>query len=51
MSPAQSAFRRNDSHRVGRLLNPDRRLRLPPGAEMRPHPQFLRYHRETVFKG
>jgi putative restriction endonuclease len=33
------------------LLNPDRRLRLPNRAEMRPHPQFLRYHRETVFKG
>jgi len=36
---------------IARLLDPDRRLRLPRGADMRPHPQFLRYHRETVFKG
>jgi putative restriction endonuclease len=36
---------------IGRLLNPDRRLRLPQSAELRPHPQFLRYHRDNVFKG
>ena len=34
-----------------RLLNPNRRLHLPQGAEMRPHPQFLQFHRECVFKG
>lgn len=34
-----------------RLLNPDRRLRLPLRMDMAPHPQFLRYHREHVFKG
>jgi putative restriction endonuclease len=36
---------------VLRLLNPDRRLRLPVRPEDRPHPQFLRYHREHTFKG
>jgi putative restriction endonuclease len=36
---------------VARLINPERRLRLPGRPEHRPHPQFLRYHRERVFKG
>lgn len=36
---------------IHRLVNPDGRLRLPPRPELRPHPQFLRYHREKVFKG
>lgn len=36
---------------IGRILNLDRRLRLPKGSEMRPHPQFLRYHRDNIFKG
>jgi len=36
---------------IGRMLNPDRRLRLPQSAEMRPHPQFLRFHRDHIFKG
>ena len=36
---------------VARLINPERRLRLPSRPEHRPHPQFLRYHREHVFKG
>jgi putative restriction endonuclease len=34
-----------------RLINPDRRLRMPDRLELHPHPQFLRYHRENVFKG
>lgn len=33
------------------LVNPDRKLRLPNRPEFRPHPQYLAYHRETVFKG
>lgn len=33
------------------LVNPDRKLRLPARPEFRPHPQFLEYHREHVFKG
>lgn len=34
-----------------RLLNPDGRLLLPPDARTRPHRQFLRYHREHIFRG
>jgi putative restriction endonuclease len=34
-----------------KLLNPEMRLRLPKTRELWPHPQFLRYHRENVFKG
>ena len=36
---------------VMRLLNPDRRVLVPPRAEQIPHPIFLRWHRENVFKG
>ncbi|MDH3230031.1 MAG: HNH endonuclease [Alphaproteobacteria bacterium] len=36
---------------VQRLINPDRRLRPPARPEFQPHPQFLEYHREHVFKG
>jgi putative restriction endonuclease len=36
---------------VRRMINPDRRLKLPPRLDLRPNPQWLRYHRETVFKG
>ena len=37
--------------RVMGLLNPDRRLLALPRAEQAPHPIFLRWHRENVFKG
>jgi putative restriction endonuclease len=33
------------------LISPDSRLRLPTRPEFRPHPQFLRFHRENVYKG
>ena len=33
------------------MLNPDRRLRSPSPSWLAPHRQFMRYHRETVFKG
>lgn len=33
------------------LLRPDRKLIVPKRAEDRPHPDELRYHRETIFKG
>jgi putative restriction endonuclease len=33
------------------LINPDRVLRVPARPEFRPHSQFLRYHREKVFRG
>lgn len=36
---------------IGRLTNPGGKLRLPERPELRPHPQFLLFHRETVFKG
>lgn len=37
---------------VMRMVNSDRRLRLPlHRPELRPHPQFLQYHRQNIFKG
>ncbi len=36
---------------VQRLINPDRRLILPPQPDLRPNPQWLRYHRDSIFKG
>lgn len=36
---------------VARLIDPSRHLGLPTRGEDRPHPRFLRYHRENVFKG
>jgi HNH endonuclease len=36
---------------VGRLIRPEGYL-LPPSDEaLRPHPSFLRFHRENVFRG
>jgi putative restriction endonuclease len=34
-----------------RLLKPDMRLIVPEDETLRPHPSFLRFHRETIFKG
>jgi putative restriction endonuclease len=37
---------------VERMINPDGKLRLPADRpDLRPHPQFLRFHRDVVFKG
>jgi putative restriction endonuclease len=36
---------------VLRILNADRRLLAPRRLEQAPHPMFLRWHRENVFKG
>ena len=36
---------------VLRLLNPDRAMRVPLRFNQAPHPVFLRWHRENVFKG
>jgi len=33
-----------------RLLRPDRKIRVPEQPEDRPHPEFLAWHRENVFK-
>lgn len=36
---------------LGRLIHPNRQLRLPRRQEWRPHPSYLKWHREHVFKG
>jgi putative restriction endonuclease len=36
---------------ITRLINPERRLFVPSRPDERPHSEFLRYHRERVFKG
>ena len=36
---------------VARLIRPEACLLLPEDDAMRPHPSFLRFHREQVFKG
>ena len=33
------------------LINPEGRILLPADSKNYPHPQFLRYHREHIFKG
>jgi putative restriction endonuclease len=34
-----------------RLIRPERCIATPSQAEFRPHPQFLKFHRDHVFKG
>jgi putative restriction endonuclease len=36
---------------IGRMINSGRRLLTPERPELLPHPKFLRFHRENVFKG
>lgn len=36
---------------VERLIRPEGRIALPSRSELFPHPHFLKYHRECVFKG
>ena len=36
---------------VLRMINSERRLQLPELRQHHPHPQFLEYHRDCVFKG
>jgi putative restriction endonuclease len=36
---------------IKRLLNPDGKIILPADRRLCPHPQFLQYHRERIFKG
>jgi putative restriction endonuclease len=43
--------RRGIPDKVRSMLNEDGRLRAPKSPENRPHRQFLRYHREHIFKG
>lgn len=37
--------------RVRGLLHPDHKIQLPENLTLRPHPQFLEYHRDSIFKG
>ena len=41
----------NDVDGVRKILNADGYARLPGDAASRPDPGFVRWHRETVFKG
>ncbi len=36
---------------VTRMINSDRQLLAPIQSDLRPHPVFVRYHRERIFKG
>ncbi|WP_421694320.1 HNH endonuclease [Aestuariivirga sp.] len=36
---------------VARLLHPSGHLLVPEDFRLRPHPQFLKFHRENIFKG
>ena len=36
---------------VQRMVNSDHKLRIPTQTEFRPHPQFIQYHRQFIFKG
>lgn len=36
--------------KIKNFVNPDQKLIIPDSFEFRPHPQFLRYHRENIFK-
>ena len=35
---------------VQRLINPERKLKLPVDARLRPHRHYLGYHRDNIFK-
>jgi putative restriction endonuclease len=41
----------NDLESIERLLSPSRRAFTPGDPTLRPHPRFLAWHRENVFKG
>lgn len=41
----------NDLESVDRLLQPSRRAFSPSDPALRPHPRFLAWHRENIFKG
>ena len=36
---------------IDRMIAPSGKLRFPSRPDLRPHPMYLRHHRETVFKG
>jgi putative restriction endonuclease len=39
------------AHDTRRLIQPQKKILLPDDPRMRPHPQFLSYHRSNIFKG
>ncbi len=39
----------NDIEGLRKIINPDGRARLPGNSELRPHPRYLNWHRETCF--
>jgi putative restriction endonuclease len=41
----------NDIDGVRKIINPDGRAHLPKHPEWRPHPRYLRWHREECFGG
>lgn len=41
----------NDIDGVRKIINPDRRARLPMHSEWRPHPRYLSWHRRECFVG
>jgi len=36
---------------IKRMVNPNQKIILPENREFWPHPHFLQYHRENIFKG
>jgi len=38
-----------DAETVARLIAPEQKLFLPENPRHHPHPEYLRYHRETIF--
>ncbi len=36
---------------ISRVIKPNQTLKLPARRDIFPHPQFLKYHRENIFKG
>lgn len=39
------------NHDVSNLLNKDMTARVPSDVRLQPHPEYMRWHRENVFKG
>ncbi len=40
----------NDPDQVWKLMTPERKARVPSDTRLQPHPRFLGWHRENVFK-
>jgi putative restriction endonuclease len=42
---------RHLNHDISHMLNRDMRARVPTEARYRPHPEYISWHRENIFKG